>query len=276
MRRAPHLLALALLGCLLLSTTPLSPLQQQGDVERVAFEVSEGTRLAIDISPDGETVAFDLLGQIWLLPASGGKAQPVTDAVHDPAEDLDPSFSPDGKWIAFTARRPGGRGIWLLSASGGPIRRLTTSDNAYEDPEPAWSPDSSRLACVRGGALAVVDISSGATSQLQIEDLKDGPIRNPAWSRDGRQIAFVHGRAAEWPGVGPDPRGVLYVVPAEGGKASPLLDDATYLSGPAYSPDGKRLAFFVWQAGTGSQLWVADLAQRTKRRIELDGDLATL
>jgi Tol biopolymer transport system component len=273
MRQATASVTLVLLsGCLLTVTTVSVPLHGGADT-RVAFEVSEGTRLAVDVSPDGRTLAFDLLGQIWLIPSGGGRARPVTDAIHNPAEDSDPTFSPDGKWIAFASRRPGGRGLWLMRADGGAARRLTTGE--IPEPEPAWSPDSSRLVFVRRGALFTVEISSGSATKLPIEGLQEGTIRNPAWSPDGRQVAFVHGRASEYLGIGPDPGGLLYVVPSEGGKALPLLSDGTYLSRPVYSPDGKRLAYFTWETGTGSRLWAADLLRQTKQRIELPGGLAT-
>ncbi len=259
MHKAACLPALVLLGCCIVQAAPSSAIRRSGAVERVTFEVSTGTKLAADVSPDGKTVAFDLLGQIWMLPVGGGQAQQATDAVRTPAEDTDPSFSPDGKWIAFGARRPGGPGIWLLPVDGGPVRRLTANVSSA-DPEPAWSPDSSRLAFVSRGALAVVDISTGVVTKLRIEGLKEGPIRNPAWSADGRQIAFVHGRAKEWTGIGPDPGGSIYAVPLEGGKASPLLARDANASRPAFSPDSKRLAFFKWQADTGTQAWVADLS----------------
>ena len=275
MRDTMRFLVLVSLGSCALPGAPAFAFDQSGHDKRVSFEVSEGTRLAFDVSPDGRTAAFDLLGQIWLLPVEGGQAEAVTDAVHVPAEDVDPSFSPDGKWIAFAGRRPGGRGLWLLPAGGGAMRRLTTGESPYAEPEPTWSPERSKLAFVRRGALLTLDIASGSTTELRIDGLPKGPVRSPAWSPDGRRIAFVHGWASERLGVGPDPGGRLYAVPLEGGEATPVLPDVTSLSRPAWSPDGKRLAYFTSDAGTGSQLWVADLAQQTRQRVEVDGELET-
>ena len=276
MRETMRLLVAVSLSPCVLRPAPALAADPSGDRERVSFEVSEGTRLAFDVAPDGRTVAFDLLGQIWLLPADGGTAKAATDAVHVPAEDVDPSFSPDGKWIAFVGRRPGGRGLWLMPAGGGGMRRLTTGESSYADPEPAWSPDSSKLVFVRGGALLTLDVASGSTTELRVDGLPKGPVRSPAWSPDGRQVAVVHGWAAERPGgFGPDPGGRLYAVPREGGEATPMLADVTTLSRPAWSPDGRRLAYVAREAGLGSRLWVADLAGQTRRAVEVGGELET-
>src|ERR1700704_1959986 len=101
--------------------------------------VSEGTSMSVAVSPDGQTLAIDLQGSIWTLPATGGTAKRITDLFNDARQ---PAWSPDGKSIAFMGYRDGGYAIWAGAPDGTNLRKLT--GGAFDDREPAWSHDGTR------------------------------------------------------------------------------------------------------------------------------------
>lgn len=75
------------------------------------FTTDEGTWMNLDVSPDGKTIVFDLLGDIYTISASGGNATPLRAGL---AFEVQPRFSPDGKWISFTSDAGGGDNIWIM------------------------------------------------------------------------------------------------------------------------------------------------------------------
>ena len=236
----------------------------------VSFEVREGTRLVFDVSPDDSTIAFDLLGQLWTMPAIGGTATPLTDAARDRAEDGEPAFSPDGRWIAFRSSRSGGRGLFVIPVSGGPVRRVTTG----ADEMPDWSPDSRRLIFMRGNALQIVDVDTGAVSRVDVEGLKPPVMRDPHWSRDGAQLLFVNGAS-------PFSGGPLVRVSANGGTTTTVATGGRQALAPAYAPDGASMAYFsrgtdgrghLWVQGDGEARQLTDHADTTTRHVHWSRD----
>ena len=89
--------------------------------------------MAVAVSPDGQTLAIDLQGGIWVVPARGGAAKRITDEFSDARQ---PAWSPDGRTIAFFAYREGGYDIWAVNPDGTGLHRLTWGP--YDDREPAW------------------------------------------------------------------------------------------------------------------------------------------
>ena len=163
--------------------------------------VHEGTSMSVAASPDGRTLAVDLQGSIWTLPAAGGTATRITDIFNDARQ---PSFSPDGKWIAFFAYRDGGYDLWAIAPDGTQQHKLTWG--AFDDREPAWSHDGTRVAFSsdRGNPLGsdyniwTLDMRSGELRQLTKNPADD---YMPTWSPDDKEIAFASARddqAAVW------------------------------------------------------------------------------
>src|ERR1700735_4350528 len=93
-----------------------------------------------DISPDGKMVAFSYLGDIWTVETIGGVARPVT--MHE-GHDVNPCFSPDGRWIAFSSNRHGSYDVFAMAAHGGKPRRLTF--DSAQDMVVGWMPDGKSI-----------------------------------------------------------------------------------------------------------------------------------
>ena len=121
-------------------TLPLEP------ARTVAFTTSEGTHLSLDVSPDGASIIFDMLGDIYHLPIAGGEAKALTRGM---ALDTQPVYAPDGRSILFLSDRSGAENLWLMDSDGQNARQVSFYDDNPVWVSPEWSPDGSRIIASR-------------------------------------------------------------------------------------------------------------------------------
>src|SRR3989454_9637891 len=119
----------------------------------VSFETSEGTWMSLDVSPDGKTIAFELSGDLYTMPVTGGAATRITSG---PAFDSQPRWSPDGKHLVFLSDRSGAENVWLCDPDGSHAKALTKgTNNLYASPD--WTPDGNYIVVSRtSGVLGSV------------------------------------------------------------------------------------------------------------------------
>ncbi|MEY3342375.1 MAG: hypothetical protein RL090_59, partial [Bacteroidota bacterium] len=238
-----------------------------GTYKQTNFTVNEGTWMNLDISPDGKTIVFDLLGDIYTLPISGGKAKVLRQG-H--AYEVQPRFSQDGKMISYTSDAGGGDNIWVMGSDGSNPRQITKEDFRLLN-NAVWSPDGKYLVSRKhftsgrslgAGELWMYHLNGGDGIQLNKRKNDQQDLGEPCWSADGRYIYFSED---VYPGgyfqYNKDPNSQIYVIKRYDTHTGEI-DQVTGGSGGAVRPqisrDGKRLAF-VRRVREESVLFIRDL-----------------
>lgn len=111
------------------------------------FSVAKATWMSIDVAPDGQQLIMDVLGDLYLLPVAGGRAEPVSVGM---GFDAQPRFSPDGSLVAFISDRSGSQQLWVLELGTGEFRKITSVSERMDLVSPAWSPDGRHLVVSQG------------------------------------------------------------------------------------------------------------------------------
>mgnify|MGYP006171025255 FL=1 len=237
----------------------------------IAFETTEATWASVDVSPDGRTIAFDILGDIYTVPIDGGAAQAIS---RGPAYDHHPRFSPDGRTIAFSSDENGMENLWVMDADGKNRRAITDGKDAYVR-SAAWTPDGNYLVAKKEDAkpagippveLWMYHRLGGSGIKLTSSD-DWHHASGPVVSRDGRFIYFS-ARRARFNYVPDMTRGLWHIVrfDRQTGETHPLTTGFGGAVRPAISPDGRTLAFLS-RRDADTVLVARDLASGAERIV---------
>ncbi len=204
------------------------PTDREADKKLMELTLNEGTNMAVALSPAGDTLAYDLLGRIWLMPVGGGEGKAITDPYGNARE---PSWSPDGKKIAFQAYWDGNWHIYTVNTDGSDLKQMTTGD--FDHREPSWSPDGTSLAFAsdRNGSYDIWRLQI-VTEKLEALTSGDGNEYGPAWSPTGDEMAYVSQQQGNYE---------LVRQSSEGGEPTSLYSASGKLTGASWSPDGSQL-----------------------------------
>lgn len=254
-------------------------------IKQVPIKTDEGTWMDVDVSPDGQTIAFTLLGDIYTMPINGGTPKRIADGL---AWDVQPRFSPDGSRIAFTSDRGGGDNIWVMNTDGSDKRQVTKEDFRLLN-QPTWSPDGRFIAAKKHfttersagtGEIWLYHVSGGGGVQVveRANERLQKELGEPVFAPDGSAIYYTRnttpGNTFEY---AQDSNAGIFAIERHDlatGEVSTAVGGYGGAVRPAPSPDGKELAF-VRRDKDQSQLWVKDLASGRERMIygKLDLDV---
>jgi len=260
-----------------------------GDTRTIELDVDSGTWMSLDVSPDGEHIVFDLLGDLYLLPMAGGAAESLTSGL---AWDMQPRFSPDGRHIAFTSDRAGGDNVWIMRADGSEPRQVS-DENFRLLNNPVWHPDGRYVAARKHfttrrslgtGEIWLYSAAGGDGVQLVERPGKDfqKELGEPAFSPDGRYLYYAQnatpGNTFEYAQDSNSEIFRIHRLELATGDVEAVVTGAGGSVRPTPSPDGRYLAFVrrIRQDGRlDTALFVKDLRSGEERQLygDLDRDM---
>src|ERR1700761_4139866 len=223
-----------------------------GTSKKVTINTNEGTWMNLDVSPDGKTIVFDILGDIYSIPITGGKATLLTGGK---AWDVQPRFSPDGKQISYTSDKEGGDNIWVMNADGSNKHAITKETFRLLN-NASWTPDGQYLVARKhftasrslgAGEMWLYNKNGGDGIQLTKRKNDQQDAGEPTVSPDGK---FVYWSEDVTPGpsfqYSKDPNAGIYAIKRlnrETGDVETVTGGAGGACRPQISPDGTLMAF---------------------------------
>lgn len=223
-----------------------------GTYRDAEFTTTEGTWMNLDVSPDGKNIVFDMLGDIYTIPVTGGEAMCLRQGY--PFE-VQPRYSPDGKKIAFTSDAGGGDNVWIMNADGTNPKQITRENFRLLN-NPVWTPDGQYIVARKhftstrslgAGEMWLYHISGGEGLQLTVKKNSQQDVGEPCISPDGRYVYYSEDM---YPGgmflYKKDANKQIYVIKRYDRQTGETIDISGGPGGafrPQVSRDGKQLAF---------------------------------
>ncbi|MDR8392322.1 amidohydrolase family protein [Aliifodinibius sp. S!AR15-10] len=246
-----------------------------GPHKEVTITTDEGTWMNLDVSPNGEEIVFDLLGDIYIMPIGGGEAELLREGL---AYAIQPRFSPDGSQISFTSDAGGADNIWVMDRDGSDARQVTKEDFRLLN-NAVWSPEGDYLIAKKhftstrslgAGELWLYHKSGGSGVQLVEKNNEQQDLGQPYVSPDGR---YVYYSESVYPGghfqYNKDPNSQIYQIQRydrETGETERITGGTGGAISPTISPDGKKMAF-VRRVRTKSVLYIHDLETGVEKPV---------
>lgn len=239
----------------------------KGTFKDLEFTTTEGTWMSLDVSPDGKSIVFDMLGDIYIMPVTGGEAKVLRSGF---PYEVQPRFSPDGKKISFTSDAGGGDNIWTMNTDGSNAKPVTTENFRLLN-NAVWTPDGQYLIARKhfsstrsmgAGEMWMYHISGGEGIQLTVKKNAQQDAGEPCASADGKYIYYSEDM---YPGgffqYNKNPNAQIYAI-KRFDRTTGETDVITGGPGGAFRPqiskDGKTLAF-VRRVHESSVLYVRNM-----------------
>ena len=256
--------AFLMLSAALVAAPSLAAAQTNGldlqPTRTLAYAAQEGTWMQPDMAPDGKTILFDLLGDIYALDAAGGTARPVLTGL---AFERNPVFSPDGTQFAFLSDRSGATNLWVANADGTGLKQLSHDDKVAIYSSPAWSPDGRFISVSRtvhsilAFELFLYDKDGGSGIQITKAGSPDnwdekmnamGAVHAP----DGRYLYYATKRGHTWT-ENDLPNWSIARRDLKTGQDETIIQSAGGAMRPALSHDGRLIAYASRSLANGGQ-----------------------
>jgi imidazolonepropionase-like amidohydrolase/Tol biopolymer transport system component len=273
------------LGALLVLGTPGAlegqtglPLED-GPTRTLSFTATEGTWISVDVSADGETLVFDLLGDLYLMSLEGGPATRLTSGMGYNAQ---PRFSPDGSRIVFLSDRDGGENVWILSTDLADTVQVTRGkSDSYLSP--IFTPDGEYVVVSkgRGAQKPWIYHVRGGTGTALFTEPADLRATGLAFGPDARYLWFAQ-RTGTWQYNAVFPQYQLAVYDRERGTRTVMSSRYGSAIRPQLSPDGRQLVYGTRHAAetglrirdleSGAERWLAFPVQRDDQESTAEMD----